>query len=139
MTTRPTANPDLRILVVDDEPFILSVTVHVLQQLGFQKIETACNGADALNIMHASTLLFELIICDLNMPVMDGLDFMKEAQAVNYAGALVVLSGEEPPALAAALDFGKECGLSVLAALPKPLEGEQLLDVLIEHGVIKRC
>ena len=123
---------ELSILVVDDELFVRTLTVHTLQQLGFQHIETASDGEDALRIMLATTPPFELVICDLNMPVMDGFDFMRGTQQISYKGGLIVLSSEESQVLTAAAELGKSCGLAMLGALTKPLEQEQLRALL--HG-----
>jgi CheY-like chemotaxis protein len=123
-------HPAIRILVIDDEPFVQAITIHLLQELGYQLIEKASDGADALSVMQNSALPFELVICDLNMPVMDGFDFMYAAQAMNYQGALIVLSSEEPQQLAAAVELGLACGLRILGALRKPLEREALQEIL---------
>ena len=134
MEVRAALQPGLRILVIDDEPFVLAVTVHVLQQLGFQQIATACDGADALRTMQAAALPFELVICDLNMPVMDGRDFMRKVSKLGYEGALIVLSSEEPQVLASAVALGNTCGLIMLGALSKPLDREQLVTMLTGYG-----
>src|SRR5688572_12467166 len=90
----------LRILVIDDEPFARAVTVNQLQQLGYKHIEEASDGADAIGIMQNTQLSFDVILCDLNMPVMDGFDFIHAAQAINYEGALIVVSSEDQQQLA---------------------------------------
>ena len=134
MAARTAPDPATKILVIDDEPFAQAITVHLLQELGYQHVEKASDGADALNMMQNSSTPFELIICDLSMPVMDGFDFMYAAQAINYQGTLIVLSSEEPQQLKAAVELGVACGLGVLGALRKPLEREVLLEVLMKYG-----
>jgi CheY-like chemotaxis protein len=131
MAARTAPDTAIKILVIDDEPFIQAITVHQLQDLGYQQIETASDGADALGVMQNATLPFALVICDLNMPVMDGFDFMYAAQAINYQGALIVLSSEEPQQLTAAMELGLTLGLRILGALRKPLEREVLQEMLI--------
>ncbi len=130
METQASWRRALRILAIDDEPFVLTLTVHVLQQSGFQHITTACDGAAALHAIHAAESPFDLVICDLNMPVMDGYDFMRGAQAIGYRGAVVVLSSETSDALGAAYNYGKKCGLNMLGTLAKPLEAGQLIKLL---------
>ena len=130
MAAQTALHPAIRILVIDDEPFVQAITIHLLQELGYQLIEKASDGADALSIMQNSALPFELVICDLNMPVMDGFDFMYAAQAMNYQGALIVSSSEEPQQLAAVVELGLAVGLKILGALRKPLEREALQEIL---------
>jgi two-component system alkaline phosphatase synthesis response regulator PhoP len=62
------------ILVVDDEPRIADICRDYLQRAGF-KVVTASNGADALAI--ARTKHPDLIVLDLGLPKMDGLDVTK--------------------------------------------------------------
>jgi CheY-like chemotaxis protein len=125
----------MKILVIDDEPFLQTMTIHLLQQLGYQQIEKACDGADAIKVMQDSRIPFELVVCDLNMPVMDGFGFMEAAQAINYRGALIVLSSETPQRLAEAIALGKACSLRVLGALRKPLDREALQKMLMDTDV----
>ncbi len=62
-------------LVIDDSPTILAYHSSLLQTFNFQ-VETAQNGMDALE----KTLLksYDIILCDVNMPVMDGFEFVKK-------------------------------------------------------------
>ena len=133
MTAQTALDSGLRILVIDDEPFVQAVTINLLQQLGYQHIETASDGADALSLMQNPAAPFGLIICDLNMPVMDGFDFIYALQSLNYPGALIVLSSETQQQRSEAVELGIACGLKVLGALRKPLELEALQDVLEKY------
>jgi hypothetical protein len=67
---------------------------------------------------------------------MGGYEFMRAAQKIKYRGALIVLSSEDPQALASALELGNECGLTMLGALHKPLQREQLRGMLVKYGVL---
>lgn len=63
-----------KILIVDDEPIVLRVLEIHLNDMGFQVLK-AVNGAEALNIMKLE--MPDLLITDLLMPVMDGLELIK--------------------------------------------------------------
>ncbi len=63
----------INILALDDEPFMLGVLLHMLGRLGFDGVAAAENGASALAAL-ASTRPPNLILCDLNMPEMDGVE-----------------------------------------------------------------
>ena len=69
----------LKILVVDDEAFVLKLTVRILAKLGLDDVVTASNGLVALDEIDNAALPFDVIICDLNMPEMDGIAFMRHA------------------------------------------------------------
>lgn len=64
------------VLVVDDDPDLLEVTRFVLEGEGFG-VETANDGAEALELLRAGTLP-DLVLLDLMMPVMNGWQFLEE-------------------------------------------------------------
>ena len=65
----------LSALVVDDTPFLRTVTVNFLSQAGF-KVKQAEDGRSALNQLKTSQ--FDLVVADLNMPIMSGFELAKE-------------------------------------------------------------
>ncbi|ODQ00217.1 MULTISPECIES: response regulator [Salinivibrio] len=67
------------ILAADDSVSIRQMVSHTLKEAGYQ-VETANDGADALR--KAKTKKFDLIISDVNMPVMDGLEFVRQVRGV---------------------------------------------------------
>ncbi|ACY14463.1 response regulator [Haliangium ochraceum] len=69
-----------RILIVDDEPFVRNALCRVLN--GYE-LSTAANGEEALSQLSADELSFDLILCDLMMPGVSGMDiyeFLKRRQ-----------------------------------------------------------
>ena len=66
-----------RILVVDDEADIVNLLVEILTREGHQA-DTAPNGAAALTLVEGCE--YDLILCDLRMPVLDGPGFYRELQ-----------------------------------------------------------
>jgi two-component system chemotaxis response regulator CheY len=74
------ANIDLRklnVLVVDDEPFMRNLVKRVLIELEITKVSEAGNGDEALAKVKEAEGAFDLIICDLEMPKMDGVEFVR--------------------------------------------------------------
>jgi two-component system chemotaxis response regulator CheY len=67
-------NLNLPILIVDDSPAVLSVVRLVLAKCGFTNIAEAENGSAAMK--HLSKCYCELVISDLNMPEVDGLELL---------------------------------------------------------------
>lgn len=64
--------PSIRILVVDDEPDLVDLLREILERAGYQ-VDTAANGQIALDKVDAAT--YDVIVCDLRMPVLGGLEF----------------------------------------------------------------
>jgi two-component system chemotaxis response regulator CheY len=67
---------EVKILLVDDQPLIRKIVRDILAQLGYMNVEEAENGQDALEKLKAKK--FDLIFLDWNMPVMQGIDVLRE-------------------------------------------------------------
>lgn len=82
--------PSTKILIVDDFGTMRKILRNVLQQLGFNNIEEAENGVQALEKLRAGS--FDLVITDWNMPEMDGLELLKNIRAdANLKGLAVMM------------------------------------------------
>src|SRR5580658_3898372 len=68
----------IRALIVDDSSVMRKIVERSLRQAGIEleKVVEASNGAEALTALHDNVV--DLILCDINMPVMDGLEFVRE-------------------------------------------------------------
>ena len=116
----------LKVLLVDDEPFILQgLTVLVdWQKEGFEIAGTAVNGEEALDFLIKNEV--DLIIADIKMPVMTGLELLAKIRKENISEAyFAILSGY------ADFNYAQEairykCTDYVL----KPVEKDELLSVL---------
>jgi two-component system chemotaxis response regulator CheY len=67
----------VKLLVIDDEPFIRKLIVRLLIEIGIKNVIEADNGLKGINKIIQSRTNFDLIICDLEMPTLNGLDFLK--------------------------------------------------------------
>ena len=84
MTTEPTPLTQLpnnlgKALIVDDEPVVRILYAEVLEAMGFQ-VDTACDGAQGLDRIKA--IPYNLIISDIRMPGMTGVEFFLKADSV---------------------------------------------------------
>jgi two-component system chemotaxis response regulator CheY len=70
-------NPDLNILVVDDDAMVKSILVEYLQAMGFKNVYAAKKSTQALQIVQDSKTLIDLIISDWEMPEVSGLTLLK--------------------------------------------------------------
>ena len=73
------ADPNMKILVVDDFATMRRIVKNILTQLGFKNIIEADDGTTALNVLKSEKI--GLIISDWNMPKMTGLDLLKAVRA----------------------------------------------------------
>ncbi len=81
----------LRALIVDDSSVMRKIVARALQQGGIAvgEIMEARNGAEALEIMNRQKV--DLVLSDINMPVMDGLEFVRQLQSVENAQGVPVV------------------------------------------------
>ena len=70
---------------MDDSSVMRKIVERSLRQAGIEleKVVEASNGSEALNALHDN--MVDLILCDINMPVMDGLEFVRAAAHVESA------------------------------------------------------
>jgi CheY-like chemotaxis protein len=113
------------VLVVDDDFDIREVLTEILNDAGYT-VATASNGAEALATLRTTTP--ELILLDLNMPVMNGTQF-RQLQLEDPTLARI------PTIAMTAADRLRErtAVLNVEEALPKPLSFERLFEVIRRH------
>lgn len=119
-----------RVLIVDDDPFALDLLEHVLNEVGIEGVNKALSGADALAQMDEQAAAVELVICDLNMPGMDGIEYLRHLGARNFQGSVVLLSGEDSRVLSSALELARTHTFKAVAALEKPVQRDELVRLL---------
>ena len=67
---------NLHVLVIDDEEFIRKLIVRLLYEMGVSDLIEAKDGAEALGLVKQMRKKVDIIICDLEMPNMSGLEFV---------------------------------------------------------------
>ncbi len=120
----------MRILVVDDDPFICRLMNRQLQTLGFTQIELCERARTALERLEREPNTADLIFCDLQMPEMDGVEFIRHLVGVGYRGVLVLVSGEDERILQSAERLARAHQLRVAGTLYKPVSSKQLQHLL---------
>lgn len=113
-------------LVVDDDPIACEAARFYFHKRGTPSISVANNGKQALEIIEQSDREFDFILLDLNMPVMDGVQFLRRMQLRSFPGTIAILSGESAGMLSLATDLALKHGLNVVGPVAKPLKVETL-------------
>src|SRR5271155_4323492 len=81
----------VRVLIVDDSSVMRKIVERSLRQAGIDltQVLQAGNGAEALAVLKDNRV--DLILCDINMPVMDGLEFIKQLPGIENAKGVPVV------------------------------------------------
>lgn len=126
MTTPATAvsTTTLRALVLDDDPFMLDLMPEMLAQLGPFEVRVESDGRRALLALAEQGP--DLLVCDLSMPDMDGIEFMHAAACAGFAGSVLLVSGMDSGVRMAADHLARAHGLRVIGTFKKPITLEQL-------------
>jgi two-component system chemotaxis response regulator CheY len=82
---------NIRALIVDDSSVMRKIVERSLRQAGIDLVAVceASNGAEALDVLCENSV--DLILCDINMPVMDGIEFVRRVQSLDQAKEVPVV------------------------------------------------
>ncbi|MCW5642982.1 MAG: EAL domain-containing protein [Rhodoferax sp.] len=120
------ANAALTVLVVEEQDFSRKVLVRQLRALGAVNVLQASDGEQALELLRRPDNAVGLILCDLDMPRMDGLEFMRHLGAIRSAASLVITGAVDVALLNSVQMMCRAYGIRPLGVLEKPVNSECL-------------
>ena len=109
------------ILLVEDEDMVRAVAERALTRQGYT-VRTAAHGEEALEILSEDDAVFDLIISDVVMPVMDGPTMVRKAREKLPAMPILFMSGYAEEQLRKSIDLDR------VHFLPKPFSVKQLAE-----------
>lgn len=124
MTTR-------KALIIDDDPIYQLVAQEMLLAIGFEDVLLADDGAIGLQMVVDAPQELELILCDLQMPNLDGVSVVRELAAVKYEGKLIIASSEEGDVINTVQRMAQMFGIRILGSLAKPISETALSELLV--------
>jgi len=113
-----------RILFLDDEVSLTSVVQKMLRRLDYQ-VTTSNSGEEGIRWIHANPAQFDLVITDLTMPEIDGLEVARQLHAIRPELPVILMSGYS---VSVAADSLRDAGICEL--LQKPVSLSALSAVL---------
>ncbi|HEY9024875.1 MAG TPA: EAL domain-containing response regulator [Burkholderiaceae bacterium] len=114
--------PVASVLVVDDSVVQRNQAVALCRELGVAMVYEAASGAEALHLLEMLVLPPELMIVDLEMPVMDGLELIERLGQQKRAIPLVLASSRELALIQTVEAVARNAAIPVLGALRKPVD-----------------
>jgi EAL domain-containing protein (putative c-di-GMP-specific phosphodiesterase class I)/CheY-like chemotaxis protein len=123
---------DCTVMVVEDHEFQRRTTLQILANLGAGGLLEAADGDGALALLGADPRP-DIVICDLDMPGMDGVEFLRHVSELRAGTAIVIASGLDESVLRSAEATARGYGLEVLGAIRKPLTARLLLQAVGLH------
>ncbi|HPE05304.1 MAG TPA: ATP-binding protein, partial [Thauera sp.] len=124
---RPTFDPDLHLLVVEDNPVNRTVAMRFLGRLGLEA-DTARDGVEALRKVTAA--YYDLVLMDCQMPGLDGYEATRRIRGMGGPYAELPIIALTAHALAGDRERCLDAGMNDY--LPKPLDGDALAACLVK-------
>ena len=117
-----------RVLVLDDDRFMLEMLKDMLQSIGVREVYTEATTRHALSTLAEQAP--DMLICDLALPDMDGIEFLQAAAEQGFRGGVILLSGMDSGVRDAAGELARVLGLRVAGIFCKPIALNQLRSAL---------
>jgi len=115
------------ILLVEDNQINQEIVLGLLEQSGII-IDIANNGQEAVNKYNKNPNKYELILMDIQMPIMDGYEATKQIREINQDIPIVALTAN-----AMKMDIDKTISSGMNNHLNKPIEVEKLYEILLKY------
>lgn len=119
------------VLVIDDEIEVLEVTKSILERHGYKAIAVS-NGIDAVGEIANKRSLIKAVLCDLDMPQMDGPSTMQALKIYEPGVPIIVMTGLLSPSSEKKLN-----NIKISGKINKPFTPEELLEIVYKviHGI----
>ncbi|MDR7121786.1 EAL domain-containing response regulator [Rheinheimera soli] len=121
---------DISVLVVEDSKTQREYMLGLCRDFGITELMAAENGQVALDMIEQESNQFDILICDLEMPGIDGIELIHLLAARKQRSAILIVSGREPALISAVELMATTEGLHVLGAMQKPVQRNALIDML---------
>jgi CheY-like chemotaxis protein len=120
----------LSVMVVEDHSFQRRVALRLLEELGLHSLSEAADGKAALKLLEKAARPPDVVLVDLDLPEMDGIEFIGHVASRKLARAVVLTSALDPALLNTVQGMTRAYGLRVLGVIEKPLTTAKLAEVL---------
>jgi EAL domain-containing protein (putative c-di-GMP-specific phosphodiesterase class I)/ActR/RegA family two-component response regulator len=124
----------MRTLLIDDDPFALKLLARQLERLGCAAVTQCERAQDAVALLETKVDAFELVFCDLQMPDIDGVEYVRHLARTGYRGGLVLVSAEGGRILQTVQKLAQAHQIHILGALAKPVTSDQLRRILANNA-----
>jgi CheY-like chemotaxis protein len=121
---------NLRFLVVEDHPTQRLALVALLRNLGAQDIHEAGDGRAALEIIRDPLRPVDIVISDISMPEMDGMELVRNLAAAASPVGLVLSSGLRADLLASIANMALAYRVNLLGVVGKPVSAAKLVPLV---------
>ncbi|MDB6061715.1 MAG: response regulator [Verrucomicrobiaceae bacterium] len=128
-------------LVVEDNALQRASTVRALRRVGITTLHEAENGIAALTVIDRLLVPPAIVVLDLDMPGMDGIELVQQLAANNYRPAIIIASNADTILISAVETIVSELKMPLLGSTKKPLLDTFLIEALscFDQGLHQQC
>lgn|SRR3989344_3056883 len=136
MKEKMTLANGLIVLVVEDHDFQRRTVARMLRSLGAREVMEAGDGKQALALIRDAVPV-DLVVCDLDMPEMDGMELIRHLGQTNNAASIIISSAQGRSLLASVEKMARAYGARLLGVIEKPVTLDGLEDLIARHEPAK--
>lgn len=128
----------LVVLVAEDHDFQRRTTARMLRSLGVREVLEAGDGGQALALIRgAARAPVDVVVCDLDMPGMDGMELLRHLGEDNSAASVIISSEKERALLNSVHKMARAYGVRLLGVIEKPVTRAGLEELIARHQATK--
>ncbi|CAM3222077.1 EAL domain-containing response regulator [Shewanella violacea] len=116
----------INVLVIDDSLACCRILSEYLMQLDVNRVEYCTDAVSAIKILTKYDKDYQVVVVDLHMPNMDGIELLMNLSEIGYRGGIIIASGMENRIIEAAAQIVVNSRLRLLGSLTKPVSTKQL-------------
>lgn len=117
---------DVSVMVVEDDAFQRRMLVRILNDMGVKKIDQAPEGETALKMLLDRLDPIDIVISDLDMPHMDGMELIRHLGEQQTVGSVIVTSGLDATLINSVETMARAYGIDLLGGIEKPVTQPKL-------------
>lgn len=126
----------LRFLLVEDHPFQRHALISTLRRLGASDCLEAENGVAALEQFQLADPPVDVVISDVDMPGMDGIEFLRHMGQSSRTASVILATAVDGAVLTSVQAMAAAYGVNLLGVIAKPISAQRLLELIGRHGCL---
>ncbi len=119
----------LTVLVAEDDDFQRRTVARMLRSMGALQVIEASDGKQALTLLQGPARV-DVVLCDLDMPEMDGMEFLRHLGQAHSNAAVIICSAQERSLLVSVEKMAHAYGVRLLGAIEKPVTRDRIEDLI---------
>lgn len=123
-------DPQTTLLIVEDHDFQRRTMARIVRGLGIGNVLEAANGREGLEAIRSAAHPPDIVLCDLKMPEMDGMAFIRHMGETKSGLKLIIISALDPVLLGSVAKMADAYGVQLLGVIEKPVTSERLRHLL---------